>query len=115
MEEIFENISHGLRLSDQIRNLIQIANNEIKQGTEMNEKVTGIFFVCVDQLVDFQKGKEGLPSKMRMKQIKSGWSQRIEVLHSCRERPDLLSDQRVDLVLKSIGFNTIQKGLDQIL
>ena len=43
----------------------------------MNEKVTGIFVVYIDQLVDFERRKEGLPSKMRMKQIKAGWSQRI--------------------------------------
>ena len=74
VEEIFEIISHGLGLIDQIRNLIQIADNEIKQDIEMNEKVTGIFSIYVYQLVDFQRRKEGLPSEMRMKQIKASWS-----------------------------------------
>ena len=115
VEEIFEIISHDLQLSEQIRNLIQIADNEIKQDIEMNEKVASIFSVYVDQLVDFQRRKEGLPSDMRMKQIKSGWSWKIELLHSCRETLDLLFDQRDDLVLKAIRVNTILKGLDQIL
>jgi hypothetical protein len=91
VKEIFEIVSQGLKLSDRLKNVIQIVDNEIQQDIEMNEKVTNILFVYVDQLVDFPRQKEGLPLEMRMKQIKVGWNQRIDVLRSCRERLDILS------------------------
>ena len=104
-----------MKLSDKLKNVIQIADNEIQQETETNEKFTNIFVIYVDQLVYFPIQKEGLPSEMMMKQIKDGSNQNIDVFFSCHERIDILSHEWSNIVLKAIRVNTFLKGPNIIL
>ena len=52
---------------------------------------------------------------MRMKQIKVGWNQRIDVLRSYCERLDLLFDEQANIVLKAIGVNIVLKGPEKFM